>query len=639
MQHIIRRQVLQLEISKELDPFQIQHAARRQYWEKIVKVLENFFDEISSDDEVINIDRLEINLGVFSEKDFENIDWSEQLTSKIMEQLRKSAGAKSVLQNSSRMSEPENIFSQWVFYLKNGWLHWNTIRVDNAWYDKILESLAVNYQCAEQLRMLISTDSKVVNRLISQHVVSFLIKIVALLTSENQKDLITAIDEIFTLLKFPEGKNEKIYIADKENFKKECWKQVLQIAAVKEKNSVPAIISEKLITANFSRDQIFQCSTSKFLRGKLKIILPVLDKLAAGQAWESSKTSEGKMIVAGKKEMKTNTSGREEIKTPAREEIKIIVAGGEEIKAKTPGRKETRGKNSENEEIKAGTSEKEKIEIKTSGSEKLKTKTPGSEKMETNSPGRNGIKIKTPGGREAKTKIPGGKETETNIPGKKEIKTKTPGGKERKININEEEPAGPGVFYKAKDENALPYSQRSETPPSIENIIDEQGVFAQNAGMVLLHPFLIRFFENLKLIKDGKFISDQKHQKALCLLHYLATGNTQVQEYELLIAKVLCAYPLQEPVSTKIKISKKEKNQADELLAAAIEHWKKLGSTSPATLRSEFLQRNGKLFTKNNNVYLQMESGSTDVLLDYLPWNISMIKLPWMKEILRVEWR
>ncbi|HKR03524.1 MAG TPA: contractile injection system tape measure protein, partial [Bacteroidia bacterium] len=324
MQHIIRRQVLQLEISKELDPFQIQHSARRQYWEKIVKVLENFFNEISSDDEVVRIDRLEINLGVFSEKDFENIDWSEQLISKIMEQLRKSTGAKSVLQKSSRISELENIFSQWIFYLKNGWLPWNTIRADNAWYDKILESLAVNYQCAEQFRTLISTDPKVVNRLIYQHKVFFLVKIVALLTSENQKDLITAIDEIFIVLKFLERKNGKKYIDDKENFEKECWKQVLQIAAVKERNSIPAIISKKLLTANFSRDQIFQCSASKFLQRKLKIILPVLDKLAAGQAKESLKTSEGKMIVAGKKEIKTNTSGREEInaKTPGREEIK-----------------------------------------------------------------------------------------------------------------------------------------------------------------------------------------------------------------------------------------------------------------------------------------------------------------------------
>ncbi|HKR05316.1 MAG TPA: contractile injection system tape measure protein, partial [Bacteroidia bacterium] len=255
-----------------------------------------------------------------------------------------------------------------------------------------------------------------------------------------------------------------------------------------------------------------------------------------------------------------------------------------------------------------------------------------------NSPGRKGIKIKTPKGRETKTKIAERKETKT-TPVRKEIKTKTPREKERKVSIIEEDPADPGVFYKAKDENALPYSQRSETPRSIESIIDEQGVFAQNAGIVLLHPFLVHFFENLKLIKDRKFISVQKHQKALCLLHYLATANTQVQEYELVIAKVLCAYPLQEPVSTKIKISKKEKNQADELLVAAIEHWEKIGSTSPAALRSEFLQRNGKLFAKNNNVYLQMESGSTDVLLDYLPWNISMIKLPWMKEILRVEWR
>ena len=28
-----------------------------------------------------------------------------------------------------------------------------------------------------------------------------------------------------------------------------------------------------------------------------------------------------------------------------------------------------------------------------------------------------------------------------------------------------------------------------------------------------------------------------------------------------------------------------------------------------------------------------------DILLDYLPWNIHLVKLPWLKDSLYVDWR
>ena len=52
-----------------------------------------------------------------------------------------------------------------------------------------------------------------------------------------------------------------------------------------------------------------------------------------------------------------------------------------------------------------------------------------------------------------------------------------------------------------------------------------------------------------------------------------------------------------------------------------------------------FLQRSGKLFSKDDKLYLQVEQSAIDILLDHLPWNLSVIKLPWMPDILRVEWR
>jgi len=173
-----------------------------------------------------------------------------------------------------------------------------------------------------------------------------------------------------------------------------------------------------------------------------------------------------------------------------------------------------------------------------------------------------------------------------------------------------------------------------------ENKINlEEGIFVQHAGIVLLHPFLNMFFKNLEIVKENAFINESAHQKALFLLHYLATGLTTANEHELVIEKILCQWPLEKPVNNLIQIAADDLKEADELLTEVIYQWKILKKTSFAGLREGFLDRNGKLYTRNNNLHLQIEASAIDVLLDQLPWNLSVIKLPWMNDILRVEWR
>jgi hypothetical protein len=186
------------------------------------------------------------------------------------------------------------------------------------------------------------------------------------------------------------------------------------------------------------------------------------------------------------------------------------------------------------------------------------------------------------------------------------------------------------------DEKLIVADKTKETD-KIERI--DQGIYLQNAGVVLLHPFLPSLFRRLQLVKEGKFENIHAQQKAMYLIHYMATGHLTAEEYELPIAKVLCAWPLEIPVDKNIVLSTDELNETDAMLGAAIEQWTVLKNTSANGLREGFLQRSGKLFTENEKLYLRVESQSIDVLLDQLPWVLSMIKLPWMRELLRVEWR
>lgn len=170
-------------------------------------------------------------------------------------------------------------------------------------------------------------------------------------------------------------------------------------------------------------------------------------------------------------------------------------------------------------------------------------------------------------------------------------------------------------------------------------IIVNEGIYAQHAGLVLIHPFLNSLFKHLGLLDGKLFAGIEAQEKAIYLLHYVATGKTKAEEYELVLPKILCGYPVDLPVNTGIKLSGKELDEADDMLQAAIVSWDILKSTSSEGLREGFLQRNGKVLVHNEKVSIQVEKSAIDVLLDHLPWNLSIIKLPWLDEILKVEWR
>lgn len=172
-----------------------------------------------------------------------------------------------------------------------------------------------------------------------------------------------------------------------------------------------------------------------------------------------------------------------------------------------------------------------------------------------------------------------------------------------------------------------------------EDVITRDGIFVESAGVVLLHPFLSTLFLRLKLVHENRFSNGLAQKKGIFLLHFLATGKNKSEEYELVIPKLLCSYPVDMPIGKTIRLSKKEIEEAHNLLVAAIAQWDVLKETSPAGLREGFLQRKGKLLRENEKLYLQVETSAIDVLIDRLPWNLSLVKLPWMKEMLRVEWR
>ena len=165
-----------------------------------------------------------------------------------------------------------------------------------------------------------------------------------------------------------------------------------------------------------------------------------------------------------------------------------------------------------------------------------------------------------------------------------------------------------------------------------------QEIDVENAGLVLLWPYLSKFLGQFDLLKDNTFINDAAVSRAIHLLQYLVTGAEETPEYLLPLNKVLCGWDMDKPVRKKMDLSDPEKAEAEKLLNMVISHWKALKKTSIAGLRSSFLQRNGILTETDAHWQLQVERKAYDLLLEHLPWGISMIKLSWMEKMLLVEW-
>ncbi len=184
--------------------------------------------------------------------------------------------------------------------------------------------------------------------------------------------------------------------------------------------------------------------------------------------------------------------------------------------------------------------------------------------------------------------------------------------------------------------------QTQPTPPTDRSALSPEeeraGLYITQAGLVLLHPFIQTYLDAVGLLVEDAFRDRQTQQQALYLLHYLATGQTAAPEPELVLPKLLCGWPLNDPVAPDPDLPDATLAEGEALLQTVIGHWQALKNTSPDGLREGFLQREGKLTCTDNGWKLRVEQKAIDVLLSRLPWGISMVTLPWMDGLLAVEW-
>jgi hypothetical protein len=169
-------------------------------------------------------------------------------------------------------------------------------------------------------------------------------------------------------------------------------------------------------------------------------------------------------------------------------------------------------------------------------------------------------------------------------------------------------------------------------------------IYVDDSGLVLLWPFLERFFTRLSLLNPSGRTFDSEHARwqAVALLARLGLGDELAPEYQLSLAKLLAgvapdlAPPLDGPLWAPLEPDAIQ--ECDGLLAAVLEHAPALHAMDPAGLRAMFLQRPGALTVRAGTWLLQVERRTEDLLLERLTWSWAWVKLPWMPQPLQVDW-
>lgn len=183
------------------------------------------------------------------------------------------------------------------------------------------------------------------------------------------------------------------------------------------------------------------------------------------------------------------------------------------------------------------------------------------------------------------------------------------------------------------------YNQLKKAFELDEQNFEAEAIYINRAGLILAAPFFPTLFGRLGYMDEKEFSDERTRTRAIHVMEYLATGRADVEEYQLVIQKLLAGLPPQNPVDPIESLTDEEIEMSDSMLKGLISNWPGLGNTTIEGLREAFFQREGRLQKADDHWSLTVQAKAYDVLLDSVPWSIGMIKLPWMEKMLRVEWR
>jgi hypothetical protein len=167
---------------------------------------------------------------------------------------------------------------------------------------------------------------------------------------------------------------------------------------------------------------------------------------------------------------------------------------------------------------------------------------------------------------------------------------------------------------------------------------DLEGIYIENAGIVILWPFFKQLFQMLELVEDDAFVSIAAKIRGVHLMQYMCTGETSHPEHELILNKILCGIPINIPIDASFKIASKEKEVIESMMLGVLANWPRMKDSNVEALRETFMSRSAKISFEEETIDMHVEKKTVDILFESMPWSFTFVSLPWMKKPLRTIW-
>ena len=611
--HIIEKVTFDLQYEgKAIEPFDLQQEASRFCNDVLLPALEQRFDQLVSADEWIHLDVLELDAGLFEDIQ----DWDQVLEAILNDFDRlfsQDASKKSLSGRTEIQSTESALFTKWVQFLRSGDMRLLR-KIDTPAFieSNILQAVASNRQYVNRLRDLLSKDRIAVVRLVRQHSERFLRSLAEAYTGTSfsnttlptrLKEHIKALSAYIRTLPNPTSPSSQITVTPGTHKPIEpelAWK-VLHTLEQDFQEKYWAAVWTCILANEFSLREhllLFTLFQLYIPPAEKSLILDTISHLAQYPERNESILFWSKALLPHFSQEAPRTPGID----TAIQDYTISDADSDFFVEQQ--------RDTESTESKTDAPQRD-IEI-----------SENQYNLEINPLS----KSQTPD--DTSERLAPGSSPDQVSPTESEDSRDSLGQKEVSADSTVETP-----------EKRIQELWDEKQPPRQPKTQDHEYWYVDQAGLILLHPFLPQLFNTLGLVDGTDFKSLKKRQTGVYVLHYLSTGIINPLEYDLVLPRLLCAWPEDEPLQRPARLTKKTKQECHNLLEAVIGHWTKLGTTSPEGLQNGFLKRSGKLTHRPFDGWLlQVENSGIDVLLDYLPWGFGTIKLPWMNEILTVEW-
>lgn len=656
--HYINKLKFTVDAPRSADGFALQSAMSQQFWQNVLPALSDVFDRFVAADEVIKIERLDIDLSRIPFK-----DWETALTPSVcraiqeeLERVLRDVLPTSMLLKGIKVEKQSVLKSQfdaWLYFLETGQLP-RTASLETDWRQAALDSVAANATDVAILRGLLGRNKIALERLVLQHDELFLISLAEAISGRKQTELKTlretfeavlTADYFIQLIKEAAQQSKMLALPTARDIEVAFWVTVFEQLA-----KGVQIIGSQLFVTDFLFQTIVDILKNDYA--------PFLKTLIAWEKPKRQEDSNAKETPSVKEASKGDFLEKQTVFV-ADENFVIAPRFIQFIKTKAANaetaaaillffekeisqhkaviqqliRTDFVQKSKPIQDVLTKESIKPQADLENRENPQSEAEALSEERVEKNKP-------KPKAEEQAAVLDKAKNEAHSEKMGDKPKIEDTHADKATNI---EKEHYEDITKVKEIDTVGKNHPKAEEIESDIEEMLETTvpkitHVIAPNAGIVLLHPFLKPFFEGLELLRGGKFENRKAQRRAAAILHYLATGKTEMAEYDMVMPKLLVGLPLERPVDRRIVLTDLERTEADGLLNAVIKHWKAIGSTSPDGLREGFLKRSGKLTHRSDGWLLQMEAQTLDILLDRLPWGLGIVRLSWMKEMLFVEW-